>query len=61
MSAEPLLAKGKGAPPFVVRRDRSLDAQLVWNGKDEQDAQPLEVLQLQEALGQRANDAAAVA
>ena len=30
-------------PPFVVHRDRSLDPQLVWKGKDEQDAQPLEV------------------
>jgi hypothetical protein len=40
-------------PPF--------DPQLVWKGKDEQDAQPLEVLRLQEALGQRANAAAAVA
>src|SRR5688572_15975396 len=26
---------------FVVNRDRSLDPQLVWKGKDEQDAQPL--------------------
>src|SRR5205814_10705065 len=35
---------GDDAPqPFVVRRDRSLDPQLVWKGKDEQDAQPLEV------------------
>ena len=25
--------------PFVVHRDRSLDPQLVWKGKDEQDAQ----------------------
>jgi adenine-specific DNA-methyltransferase len=30
-------------PPFVVHRDRSLDPQLVWKGKDEQDATPLEV------------------
>src|SRR5438132_1190644 len=29
--------------PFVVGRDRSLDPQLVWKGKDEQDARPLEV------------------
>src|SRR5262249_19818989 len=29
--------------PFVVHRDRSLDPQLVWKGKDEQDAKPLEV------------------
>src|SRR4051794_7177161 len=28
---------------FVVGRDRSLDPQLVWKGKDEQDAKPLEV------------------
>ena len=28
---------------FVVHRDRSLDPQLVWKGKDEQDAKPLEV------------------
>jgi len=36
-------AAENGAPPFVVRRDRSLDPQLVWKGKDEQDARPLEV------------------
>src|SRR5437867_588280 len=36
-------AKENGAQPFVVYRDRSLDPQLVWKGKDEQDAQPLEV------------------
>jgi adenine-specific DNA-methyltransferase len=36
-------AKENGAQPFVVRRDRSLDPQLVWKGKDEQDAKPLEV------------------
>jgi adenine-specific DNA-methyltransferase len=30
-------------PAFVVHRDRSLDPQLVWKGKDEQDANPLEV------------------
>jgi adenine-specific DNA-methyltransferase len=28
---------------FVVKRDRSLDPQLVWKGKDEQDARPLEL------------------
>src|SRR5947208_2784532 len=32
-----------GPQPFVVNRDRSLDPQLVWKGKDEQDAKPLEV------------------
>jgi adenine-specific DNA-methyltransferase len=32
-----------GPQPFVVHRDRSLDPQLVWKGKDEQDARPLEV------------------
>jgi adenine-specific DNA-methyltransferase len=32
-----------GPQPFVVGRDRSLDPQLVWKGKDEQDATPLEV------------------
>src|SRR5215475_8914655 len=32
-----------GPQPFVVKRDRSLDPQLVWKGKDEQDAKPLEV------------------
>jgi adenine-specific DNA-methyltransferase len=31
------------AQSFVVQRDRSLDPQLVWKGKDEQDAKPLEV------------------
>src|ERR1700741_2096086 len=36
-------AKENGAQPFVVHRDRSLDPQLVWKGKDEQDAKPLEV------------------
>src|SRR5436190_4058455 len=36
-------AKENGAQPFVVHRDRSLDPQLVWKGKDEQDAHPLEV------------------
>ena len=28
---------------FVVQRDRALDPQLVWKGKDEQDARPLDV------------------
>jgi adenine-specific DNA-methyltransferase len=32
-----------GPPLFVVNRDRSLDPQLVWKGKDEQDAKPLDV------------------
>src|SRR5262245_14608554 len=32
-----------GPQKFVVNRDRSLDPQLVWKGKDEQDAKPLEV------------------
>jgi adenine-specific DNA-methyltransferase len=36
-------ANENGAQPFVVHRDRSLDPQLVWKGKDEQDAKPLEV------------------
>src|SRR5262245_56155363 len=36
-------AADDGPPPFVVGRDRSLDPQLVWRGKDEQDAKPLEV------------------
>src|SRR5215831_20472679 len=36
-------AKDNGAQPLVVHRDRSLDPQLVWKGKDEQDAHPLEV------------------
>src|SRR5579871_1856337 len=36
-------AAENGGRPFVVNRDRSLDPQLVWKGKDEQDAQPLEV------------------
>src|SRR6516164_3994379 len=36
-------AKENGAQPFVVNRDPSLDPQLVWKGKDEQDAKPLEV------------------
>ena len=37
------LAQENGTPPFVAHRDRSLDPQLVWKGKDEQDAHPLEV------------------
>src|SRR5207248_3532498 len=36
-------AADDGPPPFVVGRDRSLDPQLVWKGKDEKDARPLEV------------------
>src|SRR5262249_55299924 len=36
-------AADEGPQPFVVHRDRSLDPQLVWKGKDEQDAKPLEV------------------
>ncbi len=36
-------AADEGPPAFVVHRDRSLDPQLVWNGKDEQDAAVLEV------------------
>lgn len=32
-----------GPQKFVVNRDRSLDPQLVWKGKDEQDAKPLDV------------------
>jgi adenine-specific DNA-methyltransferase len=32
-----------GPQKFVVNRDRSLDPQLVWKGKDEQDARPLEI------------------
>jgi len=36
-------AKENGGQPFVIHRDRSLDPQLVWKGKDEQDRQPLEV------------------
>jgi adenine-specific DNA-methyltransferase len=36
-------AADEGPQPFVVNRDRSLDPQLVWKGKDEQDAKPLEV------------------
>jgi adenine-specific DNA-methyltransferase len=36
-------AQENGGQPFIVHRDRSLDPQLVWKGKDEQDARPLEV------------------
>jgi adenine-specific DNA-methyltransferase len=31
------------APPVLYPRDPSLDPQLVWKGKDEQDAEPLSV------------------
>ncbi len=36
-------ADDDGPQSFVVHRDRSLDPQFVWKGKDEQDAKPLEV------------------
>ncbi len=36
-------AADDGPQRFVVHRDRSLDPQLVWKGKDEQDARPLDV------------------
>ncbi len=36
-------ATDDGPHTFVAARDRSLDPQLVWKGKDEQDAKPLEV------------------
>jgi adenine-specific DNA-methyltransferase len=36
-------APDDGIGKAVYHRDRSLDPQLVWKGKDEQDAQPLEV------------------
>ncbi len=36
-------AADDGPQKFVAARDRSLDPQLVWKGKDEQDAKPLEV------------------
>ncbi|MBA4191818.1 MAG: site-specific DNA-methyltransferase [Planctomycetaceae bacterium] len=36
-------ATDDGPKTFVANRDRSLDPQLVWKGKDEQDARPLEV------------------
>lgn len=32
-----------GTPSFILQRDRSLDPQLVWKGKDEQDMKPLDV------------------
>ena len=37
------LAADDGIGRAVYHRDRSLDPQLVWKGKDEQDARPLEV------------------
>jgi adenine-specific DNA-methyltransferase len=36
-------ATDDGPQKFVANRDRSLDPQLVWKGKDQQDAKPLEV------------------
>src|SRR5438552_14265102 len=36
-------ATENGGQTFVVHRDSSLDPQLVWKGKDEQDARPLQV------------------
>jgi adenine-specific DNA-methyltransferase len=36
-------ASDDGPQPFVAKRDRSLDPQLTWKGKDEQDAKLLEV------------------
>src|SRR3954453_6268141 len=36
-------AADDGIGKAVYHRDRSLDPQLVWKGKDEQDAKPLEV------------------
>ncbi len=36
-------ADDDGPQKFVVNRNRSLDPQIVWKGKDEQDAKPLEV------------------
>ncbi len=51
-------AADDGPQSFVVHRDRSLDPQLVWKGKDEQDAKPLEVpavaLHVQEKVHPRA-------
>jgi adenine-specific DNA-methyltransferase len=51
-------AKENGAQPFVLDRDRSLDPQLVWKSKDEQDAKPLEVpavpIHVQEKIHPRA-------
>src|SRR5262245_16790241 len=47
-----------GPQKFVVNRDRSLDPQLVWKGKDEQDAKPLDVpavpIHVQEKIHQQA-------
>ncbi len=41
---ESFAAKDENAPPrMLYPRDPSLDPQLVWKGKDELDAQPLEV------------------
>src|SRR3954449_12760489 len=36
-------AADDGIGKAVYHRDRSLDPQLVWKGKDEQDSKPLEV------------------
>ncbi|WP_165227538.1 site-specific DNA-methyltransferase [Aquisphaera insulae] len=36
-------AEDDGIGKAIYQRDRSLDPQLVWKGKDEQDAKPLEV------------------
>src|SRR3954454_3434032 len=36
-------ADDDGIGKAIYHRDRSLDPQLVWKGKDEQDAKPLEV------------------
>src|SRR3982750_1767446 len=36
-------ADDDGIGKAVYHRDRSLDPQLVWKGKDEQDSKPLEV------------------
>src|SRR3954449_13630151 len=36
-------AADDGIGKAVYHRDRSLDPQLVWRGKDEQDAKPLQV------------------
>src|SRR5215831_16527650 len=51
-------AADDGPQKFVVNRDRSLDPQVVWKGKDEQDAQPLEVpavpIHVQEKIHPRA-------
>lgn len=35
--------KDKNSTPVLYPRDKSLDPQLVWKGKDEQDQKPLEV------------------